>query len=388
MGVRRAKEGDLERISYIIGIAFSLDEEKVKIWRDYIDLETIRVYEEDGEIKSVLLLLPFETFIRGKTLKAGGVAYVGTPPEYRRRGYIRELMRGVLNEMHEDGYAVSYLYPFSYDFYRKFGYEHSGDYKWISFKPQDVKVEGENLRIRPGGKDDIEVLNRIYEKFIRNYNCGIRREKKRWLQDIIEPIIHDRKRRWIYIVEEEEPVGYLIFSFERRGKFERYLKVNDYAFVNRKAFLSILHCLSKMGDQVVRVEMVFPLDFPVEEFLSLPGRERKLLQGFMARVVNLKNAVELLNYEGDGILNLKINDPILERNNRIFKIVVRNGRAAVSEGNSTDIEMNINAFTSIFTGFLSLDDLLFSGKVKIYTERGMQLGKLFQKKMTYLVDFF
>ncbi len=51
----------------------------------------------------------------------GGVAGVATYPEYRRSGYVKELLQHSLQTMKKDGYTVSMLHPFAVSFYRKYG---------------------------------------------------------------------------------------------------------------------------------------------------------------------------------------------------------------------------------------------------------------------------
>ncbi len=53
----------------------------------------------------------------------GGVAGVATYPEYRRSGYVKELLQHSLQTMKKDGYTVSMLHPFAVAFYRKYGWE-------------------------------------------------------------------------------------------------------------------------------------------------------------------------------------------------------------------------------------------------------------------------
>ena len=53
----------------------------------------------------------------------GGVAGVATYPEYRRSGYVKELLQHSLQTMKKDGYSVSMLHPFAVSFYRKYGWE-------------------------------------------------------------------------------------------------------------------------------------------------------------------------------------------------------------------------------------------------------------------------
>ena len=52
----------------------------------------------------------------------GGVADVSTHPKARRKGYIRQLMRFIYEQLKNQGYVLSCLYPFRESFYERLGY--------------------------------------------------------------------------------------------------------------------------------------------------------------------------------------------------------------------------------------------------------------------------
>lgn len=58
---------------------------------------------------------------------------VGTPPQYRRNGCVRQLINAVFEAAPERGWAVSLLHPFSFSYYRQFGYEKVADHRILEF---------------------------------------------------------------------------------------------------------------------------------------------------------------------------------------------------------------------------------------------------------------
>ena len=77
----------------------------------------------DGMLASQVMCTPFAVNYFGTEYKMGGIGYVASYPEYRGLGGIKDTMKMILADMKKDGFALSYLAPFSYNFYRKFGYE-------------------------------------------------------------------------------------------------------------------------------------------------------------------------------------------------------------------------------------------------------------------------
>ena len=79
----------------------------------------------------------------GGTYKLGGVGGVSTLPQYRRGGVIRACVTASLKDMYANDFTFAFLYPFSMQYYRKFGFEAGApEYRWsvpfTAMKPQDV----------------------------------------------------------------------------------------------------------------------------------------------------------------------------------------------------------------------------------------------------------
>ena len=60
--------------------------------------------------------------VRDKIYMMGGVAEVSTHPKARRKGYIRQLMGFIYEQLKDQGYPLSCLYPFRESFYQRLGY--------------------------------------------------------------------------------------------------------------------------------------------------------------------------------------------------------------------------------------------------------------------------
>ena len=92
----------------------------------------------------------------GGTYKLGGVGGVSTLPQYRRGGVIRACMTASLKDMYANDFTFAFLYPFSMQYYRKFGFEAGApEYRWsvpfTAMKPQDV-----------GGRDVSVALSKTF----------------------------------------------------------------------------------------------------------------------------------------------------------------------------------------------------------------------------------
>src|SRR5579883_1559713 len=89
----------------------------------YFDLENKRVLRVEGQVVSCLTIIDASCWIGGAPVRMGGIAGVATRMEERRKGYAGQLLLDTARLLETRGYALSGLFPFSYDYYRKFGWE-------------------------------------------------------------------------------------------------------------------------------------------------------------------------------------------------------------------------------------------------------------------------
>jgi predicted acetyltransferase len=76
----------------------------------------------DGAVVGGAGAFPFELTVPGGRVRAGGVTVVGVLPTHRRRGVLRAMMRAQLDDLHEGGEPVAYLWASEATIYGRFGY--------------------------------------------------------------------------------------------------------------------------------------------------------------------------------------------------------------------------------------------------------------------------
>jgi predicted acetyltransferase len=76
----------------------------------------------DGTVAGGAGAFPFELTVPGGRVKAAGVTVVGVYPTHRRRGILSAMMRAQLDQVHELGEPVAYLWASEETIYGRFGY--------------------------------------------------------------------------------------------------------------------------------------------------------------------------------------------------------------------------------------------------------------------------
>ena len=87
-----------------------------------IPADRIHAAFEDGEVVGSGGVFPFETGIPGGLIRAAGVTLVGVLPTHRRRGIFGDLMRAQIDDIHERGEPIAYLWASEDALYGRFGY--------------------------------------------------------------------------------------------------------------------------------------------------------------------------------------------------------------------------------------------------------------------------
>ena len=123
MTIRRLKENEHGILDGIQAIAYGGSNDVRESEKHPLRSEVWGAFDDDGTCMATVFTPEYESWYHGKTVSCVGIGGVATLPEYRRRGAVREIFNEIFRQAPARGWAVSYLYPFSFDYYRQFGYE-------------------------------------------------------------------------------------------------------------------------------------------------------------------------------------------------------------------------------------------------------------------------
>src|SRR5204863_8929074 len=164
----------------------------------------IRVVVRDGQVVSSLEIRREQVQIGDAVLPMGGVSNVATLTTERNHGYASDLMRETLRSLRLEGVPTSVLFPFSFRYYRKFGYELAGNHCQFWCRPHNLPAFGEHGACRPAVEEDIPRLEGVYRDCCRKRSCSLVRPAARW-QELIRS---ERFRVMVY--QRQGADGYMI----------------------------------------------------------------------------------------------------------------------------------------------------------------------------------
>ena len=115
---------ELSRAIYAIGQNFfgSPTAEMLDRWERLLGLERMHAAFDTGEIVGGAGAFTFDLSVPGGSLPCAGVSVVGTYPTHRRRGVLRALMRGQIDDVHARGEPIAALWASEETIYGRFGY--------------------------------------------------------------------------------------------------------------------------------------------------------------------------------------------------------------------------------------------------------------------------
>jgi predicted acetyltransferase len=344
---------------------------------------------EKGDLRASLTVVPFLVHWGATvTLAMGGIAGVATFAEARGRGFVDLLLRKSLEAMRADGQVVSALFPFSWAFYRRHGWD------WVGQK-RTVRLPLNEVRSSPEGRAVVTVpdeqarerLEPVYTRFARQYRGVLTSETHRW-----EGKLSHGDDRTTHVYQHEPSGDYLLWRYNRdnnEGNVREFVADSPDGY---KGLLSLLHYMATQCD---KARLMLPDDTPLWSHVMHWDVETRVEPVFQARVVDFAPAMEQLDLSPDtpdGTATVALRDEHAPWNSGVWRITVEGGRVRCSLAvGSPDpaVTMDIQAASQAYWGTPSLDALRAAGRVDVSDEAAFAwLARVLPATTVYTLDDF
>ncbi|PZE21191.1 GNAT family N-acetyltransferase [Paenibacillus xerothermodurans] len=383
----------LSEFAFQMELAPQAREEKIAQWKEE---EHWGAYV-DGRLAARMMVLGLHTWLHGKRWAMGGIASVATWPEYRRGGLVAGLLRNALRVMRENGQTLSYLHPFQFAFYRKFGWETYTETKKYEIPTALLpKLPAQAGRvIRPG--EDVELLNSIYRSFAVRYNGTLDRDDVWWKQRIFA---NKKGQAAVYYDAANAPCGYVYYQVK-----ERVCQIHELVALNREAQKGLWRFIADHDSMIDKVTLSAPSDDRLPFLLENPRIKQEIMPYFMARIVDLERFLQLFPFaapEGQkqrqSEIQLHVTDEHAEWNNAWFAVRIESDGSVRTEKMPDSEGANIASTPSIACDIATLTTMMMSYQRpaflwEIERLRGDEaaldlLEAIIPHRQTYLPDFF
>jgi len=346
----------------------------------------------EGKLKSSVIVFPFEMYHHGRILKMGGIGNVSSYPEVRGQGTIRQLLEKALEEMRDQGYVLSYLAPFSYRFYRKFGYEVAFEQRQYQIMPEDFGLfeAPENRVERVRYEDHKEAIQAIYEKKVAQSVGPVRRTDWLWEKKFLPS---DKKKIALYRDDEERPKGYLVYEFTGDG--QNTFHIHELMALSGKAERALWDYIGTHSSSFERFTFTGRADQRLSHLFHEANVKQQMNAHMMARIVDMENFLKQFPFKSAEKRDflLEVTDDTAKWNNKVFKLSFDGDDITVtteekSGKTSSYLKADIQTWTQLFMQFKTADELSFEGSLSGSEETAQAFKALLPQGTPELYDYF
>ncbi|WP_246096666.1 GNAT family N-acetyltransferase [Paenibacillus sinopodophylli] len=343
----------------------------------------------EQQLAAQATVLELQTYIGGRVFNMGGLAGVATWPEYRRQGLVAQIIVQALQDMKEKGQVISYLHPFAFGFYRKFGWETYTEYKSYTIQkellPARAAYEGRIERF----KGDYRLLSNLYETYASRYNGTLVRTELWWTYRISK-----RKPGQIglYYDKSGEARGYVIYEVKNSR-----LSVHELIYLDEAARTALWSFISQHDSMINELTITVPSDDQLPFLLSNPRIKQEVIPYFMARIVDAENFISqyaFTAHASEDSMTIQLQDDKAPWNKGVYELRIDpTGKAffkrlAENQCNPNTINMDIGALTTMLLGYQRPDKLAEFGRIEGEVDPINRLQARIPERTTYLPDFF
>ena len=354
---------------------------------EYKDDEIYAAIDENGRAYAAMEALPYTMWFDGHRVAMYGIGGVASMPETRRQGHVRKVFEKLFSDIHEKGVVFSHLYPFSHDYYRKFGYEQCGSAKKYILPVDAARRLPNRGETREFVKGDAvrDTLVAVYESYASRHNVMLSRSQKRW-DDVlnVDGLGVDKLYYWA-------DAGGNVKSWAKFQRNGRLMEISDIAWEDGESMLGILQFMGMFEGTAEKFSFRASPEFIAELYWNnIYDIQVENHWIGMNRVVDAKRTLELIKKpDGEGRFAIKINDGFAGWNSGTYTVEYGGGECRVDavHPGGADVEVTEHAFMQMALGLYEFEQVAKRADVQTHGN-AETLKKVFCKKPILITDHF
>ena len=363
---------------------------------------------QDGELIAVADCIDYQMRFEGRAVPMCGIAGVGTLPEYRRLGAVKEIMGILLRHSRSRGQIFSYLFPFSFAFYGRFGYGHGCRRLRVDVPISAFRALKETGKVKRYEAADLPAVQVIYGQYVEKVNGAVVRSEGIWRSMLDKDPYLDQSLTYIWYDDQNRPGAYMTYE-ARRDQTGDQFRIIDWACVSMPALSGLFAFINRFADQYALVNLNVPMHIDLTTLFPEPYPFKRQMESTgQIRVVDVAGALALLRRpccpagSDDPGLRLWVDDDFLPENSGLYTLDLRQPQPAVSflpaascgggQAGQADLRLTARILGTLLLGSNSLDDLREQADVRINPtappESLALLDSLFSGRKAAIFDFF
>ena len=285
-------------------------------------------------------VLSFRTLhFAGREIPCGGIGGINTAPEYRRGGLVREIIGEMAAECDRRSIPLTVLHPFSFAYYRSFGFERVADHRVLEFPITALNfVPRYPDLVRCMGDTHNQELCEVYNTFAKGgRHLMFGRAPEHF------PTTDEKKKVYLSYDKEGRPNGYLILEIENFFSVNRMVSVNlhihELISLTDEAMDKLFGFIRMFEGEMETVKMENISMIPEVELRLRHYMHTKIsiLPDIMVRINDIKGFFEAIPYPDEaGCFTFKTAEPPRspwsgEKINGVWRVTYRDGKATVEK---------------------------------------------------------
>lgn len=388
--IRKVREDELSELARITIEAFPGMKVESQEARDRMMERLVKVMKEpivhffgvydDEEMVGVMRCYDFTMKLHGTRTLVGGLGGVAVDLRHKKEHVAADMVRYYLDFYRRKGAALTALYPFRPDFYRRMGFGYGVKMNRYSFHPGTLPDSGAGARAEYLTVTDRDDLAACYDRFLARTNGLIEMPPH-----VLDGLFTDPALHIVGYREAGDLRGYLIFRFEP-APGDNWLAYNvqlrTLIYDDSQALAALLGFLRKQADQVDRIIhetqddcfhhiLADPRDGSGKLLAGLWHQTNTQGTGIMYRVIDVARLFEVWGDRDFGgvtaTIRLDLTDTFLPENSGSYRLVVNGGQARLEPGGAVDVVvgMDIADFSSLAVGAIDFGRLHAYGRATI-----------------------
>lgn len=344
-------------------------------------------FDDQGKLASQVMVTHFEVDFHGQSYGMAGIGFVASLPEYRKQGRIDAIMRQVLTDCRTAGLQLSYLAPFSYPFYRRYGYELV--FQQLTLKAKvadwaDSRPRTGSIRRLPWSEAQMW-LHQIYHQLDRSKRGGLKRAAW-WEEYKFE--LRGSSQYAVYFNESGQGEGYLVYDL--KGPL---LVVEEWAYTTFEAFKELQQFIAGHQGSVASVQFNCPYAGDASGFFQASPTDQVSIKPYMmARIIDLESFLRDYPLARSGTTDFAlviIEDTYCPWNTGYYEYQVEKNRfRKVQDTEKSLVKGTIQSFTQVLLGYRKATELAFSKELQGSADAIACLDQITPDQRPLLADYF
>ena len=389
--IRVPTRDDVDAIFDVRAQAFGVKEDDRERWTSLVDPSEMLTAFLGAKVVGSLRVLAMGQWFGGRPVPMGGIASVVVLPEHRGEGVAGRLLEAALGRMRERGLPVSTLHPATTRVYRAAGWEIAGDLASYRIPARSLErlPRGRSEDLRRLTVADWPAVRACYDEVAARHSGWV--DRPDWLWDLFakEDFVD---QSFVYGVDGEDGLdGYLVFTQKANDRWGYTIAVEELTGARAVRGDHPVALPRRPRDAGRARRRAGRADRGAAPRPSRAGCRDRREQPVDAPHRRRARAIAARGYPPDvsAEVHLGLHDRLAPWNEGSWVLRVDRGRGELVAGGTGQVQLTINGFSALSTGWASTTALLAAGALHHATDADRRaLDAIFAGPAPMMVDEF